>query len=97
MQSSATSFLHHKATLFAKIFSRNSNFDDSGISLAVFPPRTYLKLHNISITPKMVKKVITNLDSSKASCPDCISGLHKFCAVTTLNVTFHVDIVSEYN
>ena len=45
----------------------------------------------------MVKKVITNLDSSKASCPDCISGLHKFCAVTILNVTFHVDIVSEYN
>ena len=31
-----------------------------------------LKLHNISITPKMVKKVITNLDSSKASGPDCI-------------------------
>ena len=34
--------------------------------------RTNLKLHNISITPKMVKKVITNLDSSKASGPDCI-------------------------
>ena len=30
------------------------------------------KLHNCSITPKMVKKVITNLDLSKASCPDCI-------------------------
>ena len=26
----------------------------------------------ISVTPKMVKKVITNLDSSKASEPDCI-------------------------
>ena len=34
--------------------------------------RANLKLHNISITPKMVKKVITNLDSSKASGPDCI-------------------------
>ena len=45
----------------------------------------------------MVKKVITNLDSSKAFGPDCISGLHKFCAVTTLNVTFHAGIVSEYN
>ena len=33
---------------------------------------TNLKLHNISITPKMVKKVITNLDSSKVSGPDCI-------------------------
>ena len=48
------------------------NLDDSGISLPVFPSRTNLKLHNISITPKMVKKVITNLDSSKASGPDCI-------------------------
>ena len=60
------------AKLFAKTFSKNSNLDDSGISLPVFPSRTNLKLHNISITPKMVKKVITNLDSSKASGPDCI-------------------------
>ena len=61
-----------KAKLFAKNFSKNSNLDDSGISLPVFPSRTNLKLHNISITPKMVKKVITNLDTSKASGPDCI-------------------------
>ena len=61
-----------KAKLFAKNFSKNSNFDDSGISLPVFPSRTYLKLHNISMTPKMVRKVIKNLDSSKASGPDCI-------------------------
>ena len=61
-----------KAKLFPKNFSKNSNLDDSGISLPVFPSRTNLKLHNISITPKMVKKVITNLDSSKASGPDCI-------------------------
>ena len=61
-----------KAKLFAKNFSKNSNLDDSGISLPVFPSRTNLKLHNISITPKMVKKVITNLDSSKASGPYCI-------------------------
>ena len=31
-----------------------------------------VKLHNISVTPKMVKKVVTNLDSSKASGPDGI-------------------------
>ena len=61
-----------KTKLFAKNFSKNSNLDDSGISLPVFPSRTNLKLHNISITPKMVKKVITNLDLSKASGPDCI-------------------------
>ena len=50
----------------------NSNLDDSGISLPVFPSRTNLKLHNISITPKMVKKVIMNLDLWKASGPHCI-------------------------
>ena len=61
-----------KAKLFAKNFSKNSNLDDSGISLPVFPSRTNLKLHNISITPKMVKKVMTNLDSSKTSGPDSI-------------------------
>ena len=61
-----------KAKLFAENFSKNSNLDDSGISLPVFPSRTNLKLHDISITPKVVKKVIMNLDFSKASGPDCI-------------------------
>ena len=61
-----------KANLFAKNFPKNSNLDDSGISLPVFPSKTNLKLHNSSITPKKVKKVITNLDSSKVSGPDCI-------------------------
>ena len=61
-----------KVKLFLKKFSKNSNFDDSGISLPVFPSRTNLKLHNISISPKMVKKVITNIDSSKGSGHDCI-------------------------
>ena len=60
-----------KAKLFAENFCKNSNLDDSGISLPVFPSRTNLKLHNISVTPKMVKKVIMNLDLSKASGPDC--------------------------
>ena len=61
-----------KAKLFAKNFSQNSNLDDSGISLRFFPSRTNLRLHNIYITLKMVKKVIMNLDASKASGPDCI-------------------------
>ena len=61
-----------KAKLFAENFSKNSNLDDSGISLPVFPSRTNLKLHNISVTPMMVKKVIMNLDLSKTSSPDCI-------------------------
>ena len=61
-----------KAKLFAEKFSKYSNLDDSGVSLPVFPSRTHLKLHNISITPKMIKKLIMNLDLSKASGPDCI-------------------------
>ena len=61
-----------KAKLFAENFLKNSDLDDSGISLCVFPSRTNLKLHNISGTPKMVRKVIMNLDLSKASGPDCI-------------------------
>ena len=47
----------HKAKLFAKSFSNNSS-----ISLPAFPSRTNLKLHNIAITPKMLKKLITNVD-----------------------------------
>ena len=61
-----------KVKLFAENFSNNSNLDDSGISLPVFPSRTSLKLHNISVTPKLVKKIIMNLDLSKASGQDCI-------------------------
>ena len=64
-----------KAKLFPKNFSRNSSRDDSGISLPVFPSRTNLKLHNISVSPEMVKNVITNLDSSRASHPDCVSSV----------------------
>ena len=52
-----------KAKLFAKNFSKNSNLDDS---------RTNLRLHNISIIPKMTKNVIMILDSSMAPDPDCI-------------------------
>ena len=37
-----------KAKLFAENFSLNSNLDDSGISLPVFPSRTNLKLHKLS-------------------------------------------------
>ena len=61
-----------KAKLFAENFPENSNLDVSGISLPVFASRTNHKPHNISVTPKMVKKVIMNLDFSKASGPDCI-------------------------
>ena len=55
--------------------SKNFNLDDLGICLPVFHSRTNRKLHNISVTPKMVKKIITNLDSPKASGLDCIPVL----------------------
>ena len=61
-----------KVKLFAQNFSKISNLDDSCIFLPAFHSRTYLKLNNVNVTPKLVK-VITNLDSSKASGPDCIS------------------------
>ena len=61
-----------KSKLFAENLSTNSNLYDSGINLPVFPSRTNLKLHSISVTPKMVKKVIMNYDLSKTSGPDCI-------------------------
>ena len=61
-----------KAKLLAKNVSKNSNLDDSGISLTVFPSTTNLKMYNIRATPTLVKKVITNLDSSNASGPDCV-------------------------
>ena len=61
-----------KVKLFPENFSKNSNLDDSGISLPVFHSGANLKLLNISITPKMVKNVIMTLDLSKASGSDDI-------------------------
>ena len=54
---------------------KNSNLDDSVMSLPVLPSRTNMNWHNISITPKMVEKVITNLDLSNSFGPDCIPVL----------------------
>ena len=61
-----------KAKMFAENCSKNSNLDDSGIYLPVFPSRTNLKLHNISVSPNMVKEVILNLDLPKTSGSNCI-------------------------
>ena len=61
-----------KQNRFLKTFLETLNLDDSGISLLVLPSRTNLKLHNISIAPRLVKKVITNLDLWSASGADWI-------------------------
>ena len=60
-----------KAKLFPENISLNSNLHDLGVSLSMFPSRTNLKL-DISVTTKMVRRVVINLDFSKASGPDCI-------------------------
>ena len=62
-----------KAKLFAENFSRNSNLDESGFSLPVFPSRANSKVHIISVTIKIVKNVIMGIDLSKTSGPDCIT------------------------
>ena len=62
--------LHLIKQLFKKNHSTNYTLNDLGISLPVFLFKTSMKLHNI--TPKMVKNVTMNLDSSKESGPDCI-------------------------
>ena len=53
-------------------FSRNSNLDNLDIYLRDFLSGTNLKLYNVSVTPKLIKKFITSLDLSKASGPDSI-------------------------
>ena len=40
------------------------------ISLPAFPSRTNPDLQNIHITPQLIKKVTTSLDSPNASDPD---------------------------
>ena len=65
-------YIQHKIKqLFTENVSKNSNFDDSGIFLPALPSRSNLRMY-IPEAPTLVKKVITNLDASKASCPDCI-------------------------
>ena len=61
-----------KVKLFDKNFFNNSNLENSGIPLLDFSSRTNLKLHNIYVIPKMVNKVIMNLNSSRASGPEFI-------------------------
>ena len=55
--------------MFAEIFSKNSNLDDSGMYLPVFSSRINMRLHNVPVTLDLVKKVIIDLDFSKVICP----------------------------
>ena len=60
------------AKVFAKIFFKSSNLDESGICSPAFPSRIYMRLHNIPVTLDLVKKVTIDLDSSKVTRPGCI-------------------------
>ena len=62
----------NKTNLCDEDFSNNFNLDDSDIYLPVFPCGNNRKLYIIAITPKLVKKVTINFDSSKLPGPDCI-------------------------
>ena len=53
-----------RAKIFVGIFSKISNLGDSGISLFAFSSRTKMKLHNIPLSLKLDRKVMTNLDYS---------------------------------
>ena len=72
------SFASDKAKLFAKNVSKISNLDDSGIALPAFTSRTNLKRHNIHVTPKLVKKVITNLPLFFKSVRPCLYSCSAF-------------------
>ena len=61
-----SSYASGKAKLFAENFSKSTNLDDSVISLAGFRSETNLKLHRIPGTLKILNKIITDLESSKA-------------------------------
>ena len=43
-----------KAKLFTQKFSKNSNLDDLVFPLLIFPCKTKLKQHNVSVSAKMV-------------------------------------------
>ena len=75
----------NKTKLFIENFSKNSHLDESSIFLPVFPSRTNLQLHIFSVTPKMVKKVITSLDLAKASGTNGIALVY----LRTVSLNFH--------
>ena len=53
------------------MFLKTFDLDDSGILLFAFSFWTNQKMTHIPVTLKLIKKVITNLDSSKEPGPNC--------------------------
>ena len=82
-----------KTKLLAKNFPKNSKLDDCGISLQPFPGRNYLKLHNVSLTPKLIKNVITNSHSSKSFYFRV--GSKEIWVWTSIHISWPLQYVSE--
>ena len=61
-----------KANIFASKFAANSNLDDLGSLPPEFPPVTDEKLCESKVTASLISKLITELDSTKATGPDGI-------------------------
>ena len=57
-------FVSYKVKLIAEKFFTNSDLDASGISLRAFDCKTNLRMCNNLANPKLVQKVIINLDLS---------------------------------
>ena len=64
----------HKGKFFPKIFSKNSNLDDSGKYLPGFPIRTNLSYITFA-TLELVKKIVVDLDFCKASGRGCVPAV----------------------
>ena len=70
-----------KANLFGNNFASNSTLDDDGHPLPDFPLRTDSVISDPLITPKKVIRIISKLDSAKATGPDGIPVIVlKMCA-----------------
>ena len=87
-----------KAKLFTENFSRNSDFDDLGISLPAFPSKTYLTLHNISVTLKLANNQghkQTSLIKDIRSCLYLCDGSEELWAWTFIHTRWTLSYVSE--
>lgn len=59
-----------KAKLFGEQFAKNSTLNDKDCPLPNFPKRTNISFSEVSVTPKLVSKAISQLEMGKASGPD---------------------------
>ena len=64
-----------KANLFANRFASNSTLDDSQHTLPDFSSRTDQEISTMRITVRMVARIISQLDASKAIGPDNIPAI----------------------